>query len=111
MDTVGFITPGNVLGLPAVALPTGVSDGLPAGVQVYADLYREDLCLLAAEAIGRLVARFFARFGDTFIVRKGTISPSPPDGLQDLADAAIEVDPAALHSHGRGNRMFSAGIR
>ena len=53
VDTVGFITPGNVLGLPAVALPTGVSDGLPTGVQVYADLYREDLCLLAAEAIER----------------------------------------------------------
>jgi amidase len=46
-----FITPGNVLGIPAVALPTGVADGLPTGIQIYADLYREDLCLLAAETI------------------------------------------------------------
>ena len=50
-DTVRFITPGNVLGLPSVALPTGVAAGLPTGVQVYADLWREDLCLAAAELI------------------------------------------------------------
>jgi amidase len=29
----------------------GVSDGIPTGVQIYSDLYREDLCLLAAEVI------------------------------------------------------------
>jgi amidase len=34
-----------------VALPTGVADGVPTGVQVYADLWREDLCLEAAEVI------------------------------------------------------------
>jgi amidase len=50
-DTVRFITPGNLLGLPSVALPTGVADGVPTGVQVYADLWREDLCLEAAEVI------------------------------------------------------------
>lgn len=46
-----FITPGNLLGLPSCAVPTGVSDGLPTGVQVYADLWRDDLCLDAAEII------------------------------------------------------------
>ena len=51
LDTIRFITPGNVLGIPGVALPTGVADGLATGVQVYAELYREDLCLMAAEAI------------------------------------------------------------
>lgn len=51
LDTVRFITPGNVLGLPSVALPTGVADGLPTGVQIYADLWREDLCLEAARTI------------------------------------------------------------
>ena len=51
LDTIRFITPGNVLGIPGVALPTGVADGLATGIQVYAELYREDLCLLAAEAI------------------------------------------------------------
>ena len=46
-----FITPGNLLGLPAVALPMGVVDGLPTGVQIYADRWREDLCLDAARSI------------------------------------------------------------
>ena len=55
IDTVRFITPGNVLGLPAVALPMGVQGGLATGVQIYADLYREDLCLWAAELIEREV--------------------------------------------------------
>lgn len=51
IDRLRFITPGNVLGIPAVALPMGVADGLPTGVQIYADRWREDLCLLAAETI------------------------------------------------------------
>lgn len=51
LDTVRFITPGNVLGLPSVALPMGVADGLPTGIQIYADLWREDLCLSAAEIV------------------------------------------------------------
>ena len=55
--TVPFITPGNVLGLPSVALPTGVSEGLPTGIQIYADLWREDLCLDAAEIIEAGVER------------------------------------------------------
>jgi len=50
-DSWRFIVPGNALGIPSVALPTGVSDGLPTGIQVYSELYREDLCLWAAEII------------------------------------------------------------
>lgn len=47
-----FVVPGNVLGLPATALPTGLAaDGLPLGVQVYADLWRDDLSLAAAQVI------------------------------------------------------------
>lgn len=41
----------NVLGLPAVALPVGIADGLPQAVQVIGPRYREDLCLEAAAAI------------------------------------------------------------
>jgi amidase len=41
----------NTLGLPAVALPVGVADGLPQAVQVIGPRYREDLCLAAAQAI------------------------------------------------------------
>jgi amidase len=40
-----------VLGLPAVAVPTGAVDGLPMGVQIVGPRFREDLCLAAAEAI------------------------------------------------------------
>ncbi len=41
----------NTLGLPAVAIPVGIGDGLPQVVQVIGPRYREDLCLDAAEAI------------------------------------------------------------
>ena len=41
----------NALGLPAVALPIGIEDGLPQAVQVIGPRYREDLCLDAAAAI------------------------------------------------------------
>ena len=53
IDSLRFIVAGNGLGIPGVAVPTGVHDGLPTGVQVYADLFRDDLCLIAAECIER----------------------------------------------------------
>jgi amidase len=51
LGTAHFISPANVLGLPSVALPTGVADGLATGIQIYADCWREDLCLAAAQQI------------------------------------------------------------
>ena len=39
------------LGLPSVAVPTGLAQGLPVGVQVVAARWREDLALDAAEII------------------------------------------------------------
>jgi amidase len=40
-----------VLGLPAIAVPTGIADGLPMGVQLIGPRFREDACLDAAAAI------------------------------------------------------------
>ncbi|MFJ8739658.1 amidase [Embleya sp. NPDC127516] len=41
----------SFVGVPGVAVPTGVVDGLPTGVQIVGRAFREDLCLLAAQAI------------------------------------------------------------
>jgi amidase len=41
----------NALGLPAVAVPVGIGDGLPQVVQVIGPRYREDLCLDAAAVL------------------------------------------------------------
>jgi len=41
----------NLLGLPAVVVPTGLDEGLPTGVQLVAGWNREDLCLDAAAVV------------------------------------------------------------
>jgi len=41
----------NFLGLPAVAVPVGLVDGLPRGVQLIGPRFGEELCLRAAEAV------------------------------------------------------------
>jgi len=46
-----FVMPANLLGLPAACVPTGVANGFPTGAQIIGDLFREDLCLDAAEAV------------------------------------------------------------
>jgi dUTPase len=40
-----------------VAVPTGIANGLPVGVQIIGPRFREDLCLAAAEAIEARVPR------------------------------------------------------
>lgn len=50
-NQLSFVVPANVLGLPVVALSNTVADGLPAGVQIYADHWREDLCLAGAAIV------------------------------------------------------------
>jgi amidase len=46
-----FVLPANLLGLPAACVPTGIANGFPTGAQIIGDLFREDLCLDAAEAV------------------------------------------------------------
>jgi amidase len=46
-----FITVGNALGVPSLAMPMGNAGNNPQSILLYADLWREDLCMLAADAI------------------------------------------------------------
>ena len=46
-----FVLPANLLGLPAACVPTGVANGFATGAQIIGDLFREDLCLDAAEIV------------------------------------------------------------
>jgi amidase len=50
-DAVEPILAPAVLGLPGIALPTGVINKVTVGVQIVASRFREDLCLDAAETI------------------------------------------------------------
>jgi amidase len=50
-----FVLPANLMGLPAACVPTGVADGLPTDAQIIGTMYRDDLCLDAAEAVERAV--------------------------------------------------------
>ncbi len=51
LRSMRLLVTANLLGLPAAAVPVGLANGLPQAVQVIGPLYREDLCLDAAEAI------------------------------------------------------------
>ncbi len=57
-DIIRCITPPNLLNLPSVAVPVGVSDGLPQGVQCVADRWRDDLALTAAADIEASLGTF-----------------------------------------------------
>jgi len=55
LDEQSMLYAVNFLGLPAAAVPTGLNDGVPIGVQVIGQRFREDLCLDAAQAIENAV--------------------------------------------------------
>ena len=46
-----FIAPGNCLGIPAIAMPHESYKGIPTGIQIYADMFKDHHCLYAAEII------------------------------------------------------------
>ena len=53
---VPFTLPFNLTGQPAASIPVGVTaSGLPVGLQIVANHYREDLVLRAARAITDLL--------------------------------------------------------
>ena len=56
-ELMQFLTPGALMGLPAIAVPTGVADGLPVGVQIYADRWNDEWCFDAATAIEARLGR------------------------------------------------------
>jgi Asp-tRNA(Asn)/Glu-tRNA(Gln) amidotransferase A subunit family amidase len=58
VKSLRLITTMNLLGLPSVAAPVQVTDGLPQAVQIIGSRYREDLCLDAAEALEQRVGVF-----------------------------------------------------
>ncbi|RJQ42230.1 MAG: Asp-tRNA(Asn)/Glu-tRNA(Gln) amidotransferase subunit GatA [Gaiellales bacterium] len=47
--------PVNLAGLPAISIPSGLADGLPAGFQMIAPAFRENLLLRAARAAEELI--------------------------------------------------------
>ncbi len=57
LDCLRFITPGNLLGIPATVVPTGTANGLPTSVQIYADAWREDICLEVAGIVERQIGQ------------------------------------------------------
>lgn len=50
-DALKLCEASSFVGVPSVAVPTGLRGGLPTGVQVISRMYREDLALDAAAAI------------------------------------------------------------
>ena len=55
LDEQSMLYAVNLLGLPSAAVPTGLHDGVPIGVQIVGPRFREDLCLDAAQAIENAV--------------------------------------------------------
>jgi len=51
LDDQSMLYAVNLLGLPSAAVPTGLADGVPVGVQIIGPRFREDLCLDAAQVI------------------------------------------------------------
>jgi len=46
-----MVVPVNILGLPSAAVPVGIAEGLPQGVQLIGQKFREDVLLDAAQAL------------------------------------------------------------
>jgi len=49
-----FTRPSNLIGIPAISIPCGISDGLPVGMQIMGASFREDVVLNVAVALERM---------------------------------------------------------
>jgi amidase len=58
MRLLQFVSPAPLLALPSLAVPTGVIDGLPVGVQVQADRWNDAYCFEAGIAIENKLGSF-----------------------------------------------------
>ena len=58
LEMMRFVLPQNLLGIPAVCVPSGIADGLPTGVQITGRRFREDDCL----AVGEILEEAFGIF-------------------------------------------------
>lgn len=57
-----FTSPGNVTGLPAICLPSGIGrDGMPVAFQVYAPAHRDDVCARIGHAFQQRTDHHLAR--------------------------------------------------
>jgi len=54
LDAYRPLTAVSLLGLPSLAVPCGVIDGLPRGVQIVSGRYHEETCL----GVGEIIARY-----------------------------------------------------
>jgi amidase len=51
LEAQRWLIAANFLGLPAASVPTGISNGLPTGVQLIGRRYHETMCLDVAQVI------------------------------------------------------------
>ena len=72
----------NLLGLPSVAVPVQVTEGLPQGVQLVGRRFHDDLCLDAAESIERRQGVFTPM--RRFLASQVYSSLSPPSQIIDV---------------------------
>ena len=56
-----FTLPVNIAGLPGISIPCGLSDGLPVGLQIVANSYRERTMFRVAAAYERATQHHLAR--------------------------------------------------
>ncbi len=63
LDRIRMITPGNLLGLPAAVVTTGLGEGMPEAVQVMADRFSDDRALNAAEIVESASERIHPELG------------------------------------------------